>query len=143
MLTTRTKIHQVWARPDKAHQRHHQFFADRIDGRIRDLREILEKIIGEHSWLVGERGERDIAAHGANRVLALHRHRIKEELHVFPRVTKCLLHIEQGLTICRHRTDFRRQVGKMNLGLVEPLLIWIGIGQIRFEFLVGDDPVLF
>ncbi len=44
---------QVGARADHAGQAHHQFFADRIDRRVGDLREVLLEIVVEQARTVG------------------------------------------------------------------------------------------
>ena len=38
------KVQQIWARPNKGHQRHHDLFTDRINWRVRHLRKELLKI---------------------------------------------------------------------------------------------------
>jgi hypothetical protein len=45
---------QVGPRPDHRHQRHHQLFADRVDRRVGDLREVLLEVVVEQLGLVFE-----------------------------------------------------------------------------------------
>ncbi len=142
VLSARAEIEQIGTRPDKTHQRHHQLLANRIDRRVRDLGKILEEIIGEHPRLVGKRRQRNVASHRADRVLALLRHRLQEELQILGGVTESLLHIEQGRGVRRHRPDLRRQVRQIDLRPIQPLLIGIGVRETGFQFLVGDDAVL-
>ena len=61
---------QVRPRPDHRDQRHHQLFADRVDRRVGDLREILLEVVVEQLRLVRQRGNRRVGAHRADRVVA-------------------------------------------------------------------------
>ena len=45
VLSARPEIQKIRPRTDEAHKRHHQLFADRIDRRVGNLREILKKVI--------------------------------------------------------------------------------------------------
>ena len=71
----RRLVQNVALRADVADQRHHQLFADGIDGRIGDLREELLEVVEQRLRPVGEAGQRHIGAHGADRLLALRGHR--------------------------------------------------------------------
>ncbi len=68
---------------DVTAQRHHQLFADRIDGRISNLREELLEVIEERLRLIGETGERRIGAHGADGLLAIGGHGSEDEADIF------------------------------------------------------------
>ena len=48
---------------DVADERHHQFFADGIDGRIGHLRKKLLEVVEQCLWTVAEAGQRHIGAH--------------------------------------------------------------------------------
>ena len=85
---------QVRPRPDHRDQRHHQFFADRVDRRVGDLGEILLEVIVEQLRLVRERGDRRVGAHRADRIVGVARHRLQEELDVLLGVAEGLLQIE-------------------------------------------------
>jgi hypothetical protein len=89
------KIEQIRPRSDEGHQRHHQLFADGVDRRIGDLREVLLEIGVEQLRFVGERRDRRVGAHRADGFLAGRRHRLHQDLDVFLRVAKALLAIEQ------------------------------------------------
>ncbi len=45
VVATVVYAQQVWTRPDQGHQRHHQFLADGVDGRVGDLGEVLLEVI--------------------------------------------------------------------------------------------------
>ena len=86
---------------------------------------------------------RNIAAHGADRVLSGDRHRQQKELGVFLGVAKRLLAVEQGGRVGRHRRYIGRQVFEYDLRLVQPGLIGLRLGQAGFQLSVVDDAPLF
>ncbi len=94
---------QIGPRADDGHQRGDQFFANRIERRIRHLREVLVEIIVKQLRALREHGNRLVGSHGADRIIAILRHRLQEELQIFLRVAKGLLAIEQhrGIVGCR------------------------------------------
>jgi hypothetical protein len=116
-------IENVRPRPDEGHEAHHELFADRIDRRVRDLGEVLLEIGVEQLRLVGERGNRRVVAHGADRFLADGRHRRHQELQVFLRVAEGLLAIEQRQVRAPGLGRYRRQVLEHDLRVGEPFLI--------------------
>ena len=146
---------QVRPRPDHRDQRHHQFLADRIDRRVGDLREILLEIIVEQLGLVRQRGDRRIGAHRADRVVAVARHRLEEELEVLLGVAEGLLQLE----VCGRVVGPRRyarprerlpvlvgqlgQFGQFELGRFEPGLVGMLGGELLLDLVVVDDAALF
>ncbi len=88
-------VENIRTRADERHEAHDELFADRIDRRVRDLREILLEIGVEQLRLVGHGRNRRIRAHGADGFLARRRHRRHQELGVFAGVTEGLLAVEQ------------------------------------------------
>ena len=56
---------------DVAVQRHHQIFADRIDSRVRHLREHLLEIAEQQLRLVRKTRERRVDPHRSHRLFAL------------------------------------------------------------------------
>ncbi len=133
---------QVGPRTDQGDQRHHQLLADRIDRRVGDLGEALLEVVVEHLRPVGEDGDRNVAAHRADRILAGQPHRLQEEADVFLRVAERLLPVEQRLRIGRHRADLGRQLLDADLGRVQPLLVRPGRGELLLELGIVDDPTL-
>ncbi len=69
------QIEQVRPRPDDRDQAHDQFFADRIDRRIGDLREVLLEVGEQLLRLVRQRRDRRVVAHRAVGFFAGRRHR--------------------------------------------------------------------
>ena len=70
----RRLIEDVALGADVADERHDEFFADGIDGRIGDLREELLEVVEERLRAVGEAGQRHVGAHGADRLFAARAH---------------------------------------------------------------------
>ena len=70
----RRLVQNVALGADVADERHHQLFADGVDGRIGDLREELLEVVEQRLRTVGEAGQRHVGAHGADRLLALGAH---------------------------------------------------------------------
>ncbi len=98
---------QVRARADERHQRHHQLLADRVDGRVGDLREQLLEIVVEDLRPVGQHRQRGVVAHRPQRFLAGFGHRRQHQLDVFLRVSERLLAVEQRYLASRRRAPAR------------------------------------
>ena len=137
---------QVGARTDHRHQRHHQLLADRIDRRIGDLREVLLEVVVEQLGLLREHGNRRVGAHRADRIVRLLAHRLEEELDVLLGVAEGLLAIEEGRRIVGRRRHRRvgqvRHLLELVLGLLQPLLVRLGLGQGALQLLILDDAAL-
>ncbi len=71
----RRLVQNVALGADVADQRHHQLFADGIDGRIGDLRKELLEVVEQRLRTVRETGQRHVGAHRADRLFALGAHR--------------------------------------------------------------------
>ena len=134
-------VEQVRLRADERHQRHHDRLADRIDRRVRDLREQLLEVVVERLVLVGEHGEGRIVAHRADAFLAGLGHRAHQELDVFLGVAEGLLPVEQAFAGARPRGR-GRQVLELDAHAVDPLPVRLGGGELVLELLVVDDPAL-
>ena len=86
---------QVRPRPDDGDQRHDEFFADRVDRRVGDLREELLEVVVEDLRPVRQRGI-GVGAHRADWIVAVARHRLEDELDVFLGVAERLLPVRSG-----------------------------------------------
>ena len=95
----RRLVQNVALRADVADQRHHQLFANGIDGRIGDLREELLEVVEQRLRTVGEAGQRHIGAHGADRLLARCAHRPQQDSQIFFAVAVGALAAQQRLGI--------------------------------------------
>ena len=135
-------VEQVRPRPDERDEAHHQLLADRIDRRVGDLGEVLLEIGVEQLRLVGQRRDRRVVAHRADRLLAGHGHRRHQQLEVFLGVAEGLLAIEQRHVGARRAWRHRRQVLEHDLGARQPLLVGLGAGELGLDLVVGDDALL-
>ena len=102
------EVEQVRPRPDEGHERHDQLLADRVDRRVGHLGEVLLEISVQQLRPVGQRRDRRIGAHGADRFLAGLRHRHHQELDALLRVAEGLLAIEQAHIGARRAARRRR-----------------------------------
>ena len=146
LVRTGLMSQQIGPGSDHRHQRHHQFFADRINRRIGDLRKILLEIIVEQPGFFREHGEGGVRAHGADGIVGRQRHRLQEELDILLRIPERLLAIEQRRRIIDDARQFVRQVGqflKLELGFLQPFIVGFGGGQRALDLFVLDDTALF
>ncbi len=136
------EVEQVRPRPDDRDERHHQLFADRVDRRVRHLREILLEVGEQELRLVRQRRDRRVGAHGADCFLALRRHRRHQDAQVFLGVAEGLLAIEQREIRQRRLLGRGRQVFQHDLGLLQPVPIGMALGERRLQLLVRDQAAL-
>ena len=127
------EVEQVRPGPDDRDQAHDQFLADRIDRRVGHLREVLLEVREQELRLVGQRRDRRVVAHGADRLFAGRRHWRHQDFQVLLRVAERLLAIEQRQV--GNRRGFRRgrQLLEHDLGAVEPFAIRMALGQRAFS----------
>ena len=111
------EVEQVRPRPDDRDEAHHQLFADRIDRRVGDLGEVLLEVGEQELRLVRQRRDRRVVAHGADRLLALHRHRRHQDFQVFLGVAEHLLAIEQR--------EIRQRRGRRPHAGISSSTIWV------------------
>ena len=76
---------------DKCTQTHDQLLADRIDGGVGHLGEVLLEIIEQKLRTIAEDGQRCIDTHGSDRVFPFLQHRGEQEANGFLRVPEHLL----------------------------------------------------
>ena len=112
-----------------ADERHDEFFADGVDGRIGDLREELLEVVEERLRAIGETGERGVGAHGADGLFAARAHGAEEDAKIFFAVAVGALAAEECFRI---RGDDARRLGKgieHDLLLFEPVSIGLAGGE--------------
>ena len=141
-LRASAEIQEVRPGSNERHQRHDQLFADRIDGRIGDLGEVLLEIGVEQLGLAGQRRHRRVVAHGADRLLAGQGHGRDEEFPALLGVAERLLAIQQRRVGQRTLMRRGRQVLDLDLTGGQPLLIGMGVGQLGLDLVVGNDAAL-
>ena len=94
LLRGALEIEEVRTRADERDEAHHQLFADRVDRRVRHLREVLLEIGVQQLRLRRQRRDRRVGAHRADGFLALLGHRRHQELDAFLRVAEGLLQVQ-------------------------------------------------
>ena len=105
----RRLVEQVALRADERLDAHHDGLADRIDRRVRDLREELLEVRVHERPPAGEHGERRVVAHRADRLLAVDRERREHHLHV-------LLRVAEGQLQAAHRLAGARAPARARAG---------------------------
>ncbi len=137
------EIEEVRTRADERHEAHDELLADRVDRRVRHLREVLLEVGVQQLRLRRQRRDRRVRAHGADGLLAGLHHRAHEELQAFLRVAERLLQIDQGdVRLVLGHLLRQRQVADLDLRLLQPLLVRIARGQIGLQLVVRDDAAL-
>ena len=136
------EVEQVRPRPDDRDEAHHDLLADRIDRRVRDLREVLLEVGEELLRPVRQRRDRRVVAHRARRFLAGGGHRRHQDRDVFLRIAEGLLPIEQR-QVGAHALGRRvRQFLDLNLRAAEPLAIGMALRELRLDLVVGNEAAL-
>ena len=124
-------VEQVRPRADDRHEAHDEFLADRIDRRVRHLREVLLEVGEQQLRLVRQRRDRRVGAHRAGAFFAGRGHRRHQDVDVFLGVAERLLAIEQRQVRQRALVGGLRQLLQHELGAVEPLAVGMAPGERR------------
>ncbi len=138
----RRLIQNVALGADVADQRHHQLFADGIDGRIGDLRKELLEVVEERLGTVGETGQGNVGAHGADGLLAFGAHGGEQNLEILFAVAVGALPAEDGLVVGGNDAGRLGQLVERDLLLLKPLRVRLAAGQLLLDLGVGDDALL-
>ncbi len=120
-----------------------EFLADAVDRRIGDLGEELLEIVVEQLRLVGEHGQRRVAAHRADGFDAVAGHGGHEDAQVFEGVAEGLLALQHGVVarLGHVRRRRRRRPDRSRCSLSHCAVGLLG-GDLVLDLLVGDDPAL-
>ena len=137
----------LWSRmfglgPMNDTEAHHELLADRVDRRVRDLREVLLEVGVEQLRLRRERRDRRVGAHRADRLGAGHRHRLHQKVEVFLRVAEGLLAIEQRDVAAGDARLDGAEFLQHELGAVDPLAVGVQAADLLLDLRVGDDTAL-
>jgi hypothetical protein len=123
---------EIRPRPDERHERHHELLADRIDRRVRDLREELLEVVVEDLRAIGQHRQRGVVAHRAQRFLAGLEHRSEQDLDVLLRVAERLLAIEHR-HFGRIRRGGLRHVLEAQAAVAHPFPVRLLVASVRFS----------
>ena len=135
----RSLVQNVALGADVAGERHHQLFADRIDGRIRHLREQLLEVMEQRLRLVGKTGQRRIGAHGSDRLFASGGHGREQNAQVLVGVAEGALAHHDGLEIGIINARRLGQAVERDLVLLQPLGVRLAARQPLLDLFVGND----
>jgi hypothetical protein len=134
-------VEEVALRADARGQRHDDGLADRVDRRVRHLREELLEVGEQRGALVGEHGERGVVAHGADGLLALAGHGREQDAQVLLAPAERLLLDVQRVAAHGGRLALG-QVVEVDDVVGVPAPVGLAGGHLLLDLLVLDDPPL-
>ncbi len=137
----RCLVEQVALGADAGANAHDDRLADRVDRRVRHLREQLLEVRVEQRLAGGEHRERRVAAHRADRLLRVARERRQHRLHVLLRVAEQQLAAAERLDRRLDRRS-RRKLREPQLLALGPLGVRAARRDCVLGLFVGDDPAL-
>ncbi|MDF2578645.1 MAG: hypothetical protein K0S49_224 [Microbacterium sp.] len=129
---------QVGFGTEPERERGDDLFADRVEGRVRHLRELLREVVEQQPGPFAQHGDGRVAAHRAEGLRTHLSHRGEEDAHLFLGVP------ERALTT-RDRGDRMHdvlafgQVLEPHAARIEPLLPRVQGRQLALDLLVLDD----
>ena len=131
---------QVDLRADHGLEAHHDRLADRVDGRVRDLREQLLEVGEQRRAHVGEDGEGGVVAHRPGGLDGVARHRHERHAQVLLGPAEGELLGAQRL----HARDPRSLLGQVldvHDALLEPAPVGAPLGELELDLAVGHHLV--
>ena len=136
-------VEQVGLGTNEGHQRHHNRFANRVDGWVGHLCKQLLEVVVQRFVFIGQNCQGAVVTHGAQCFFASLRHRCQQELDVFLGSTKSLLQVEQFFVGNGGVGGDFFHVIQFDAQVFNPLLVGLAAGQVRLEFFVVDHATLF
>ena len=136
-------IEDVALGSDVAGERHHQFFADRVDGRIGHLREQLLEVVEQRLRAVRETRQRRVGAHRSDRAPRPWSHGQHQHAQVLFGVAEGALAAQDGFVIAADDARRRGQLIQRDLVLLRAIRRRaVAPRAVLFSLLVGDDAAL-
>ena len=135
------RFQKIPLRTERRGHRCHEFFTDRIQRWIGNLREQLLEIVVKRRLLIGKDGKRRIRAHGPDGFFSVLCHRSHENPKVLMGVSENLLPQQNGCMI-RFRHGMAGQIRQTNEVFVQPMAIRFFAGDLVLQFGVVDDAAL-
>ena len=127
-------IEQARFATDICLQRHHDAFAQRVDRRIRDLRELLAEIVERRAHLLRQHRHRRVVAHRADRfLLGLRQHR-DDVVQFLARQVEHLLVARKRLRV--HRLGGHVRVDELGVEVAHAFLQPLAVRRARLEDVV-------
>ena len=132
------RAEQVAFGPERGAERGDHGFTDRVERRVRDLRELLREVVEEQARALRQHGDRGVGSHGAERLGTRSRHRREQDLHLFLGVSEGAL---ATVDRCRRVHDVLAlgEVGEADAPLIEPVAPRRGRGEVGLDLVVFDE----
>ena len=132
---------QVALRPEAEPHRGHDLFPDRVEGWVRDLRELLGEVVEDEPRTIGEHGDRSVGPHGAEGLGTRPRHGGEENAHLLLRVAEgALAAHDRGGGV--HDVLPLREILEVDALGLQPLAPRAGCGDLALDLVVLDDAAL-
>ena len=126
---------------ERGAQRGDELLADRVQRRVGDLREQLGEVVEEQPRALGQRGDRRVRAHRAERLGTGLGHRREDDAQLLLGVAEGLLAAgDRGVGV--HDVLALGQVGELDLAGLQPLGVRLLGGEAGLDLVVLDDAVL-
>ena len=120
---------------DVLRQTHHQLLANRVDGGVRHLGELLTEVVEERLRPVAQHGQRRVVTHRGCRLLTVHGHRHNRRVDVLGPIAEHDLLLQQVLRAVLHVAP-ALQFLQLDAIRREPLAVRMLIGQLLLDFSV-------
>ena len=135
----RRGLEEVSAGTEEGFRGGDEFFPLGVEGGVGDLSEELTEVVEEGLAFVGEDGEGDVVAHGADGFLGGLGHGGDEHGEFFAGEALGLLAVAEGGEVGGGDVFGLGQVVQVAALLAEPLPVGAGGGEAPLDFVVGDD----
>ena len=138
----RSRVQEVALWSKSARHGGHNFFADRIQGRVRHLSKLLREVIKKQPGAVRDCRDWRIGAHGAQRLGSILAHRTQQHPHFF-------LGVAEGPLTTLNRAGGMDNVlalgelSKFDAVILDPFTPGLFVGKLLFKFLVFDEPTFY
>ena len=119
-------------------ERHHQFLADGVDGRVRHLCKLLAEVVEQQLRAVADDGQRGVVTHRRHGLLPCRRHRDNRLVNILLPITELHQPLLQVLHAVRHMAP-ALQFLQLHAVLAEPLTIRMRLGQLLLYLTVVVD----
>ena len=135
----RARIKDVVLRSGRRRQRGDQLLSDRVQRRVGDLRELLGEVVEDQPGPIGQRRDRRVIAHRADRLGAAAGHRPEDDLALLFRIAEQPLLGRELLAVGQLAVPVRQVVQVQQAG-VKPVVIRMLGGQLGLDLVILDDP---